>query len=85
MPISEVMATVLVADDHPLTREALASLLAQHGFDVVGEASDGHEAIVAMVSLGLGIGIAPELVISASGMAASVRRIPAMAGSSRHD
>jgi DNA-binding NarL/FixJ family response regulator len=39
------MATVLVADDHPLTREALASLLAQHGFDVVGEASDGHEAI----------------------------------------
>jgi LysR family positive regulator for ilvC len=36
----------------------------------------GHEAIVAMVSLGLGIGIAPELVISASGMAASVRRIP---------
>jgi DNA-binding NarL/FixJ family response regulator len=39
------MATVLVADDHPLTREALTSLLAQHGFDVVGEASDGHEAI----------------------------------------
>lgn len=32
----------------------------------------GHEAIVAMVSLGLGIGIAPELVIEASGMTASV-------------
>lgn len=29
----------------------------------------GHEAIVAMVSLGLGIGIAPQLVIEASGMA----------------
>ena len=32
----------------------------------------GHEAIVAMVSLGLGIGIAPQLVIEASGMAGSV-------------
>lgn len=32
----------------------------------------GHEAIVAMVGLGLGIGIAPELVVQASGMAASV-------------
>ena len=28
----------------------------------------GHEAIVAMVSLGLGVGIAPELVVAASGM-----------------
>jgi LysR family positive regulator for ilvC len=32
----------------------------------------GHEAIVAMVSLGLGVGIAPQLVIDASGMAARV-------------
>jgi len=36
----------------------------------------GHEAIVAMVSLGLGVGIAPQLVIEASGMAASVSVIP---------
>ncbi len=36
---------VLVVDDHPLTREALSSLLAQHGFDVSGQASDGAEAI----------------------------------------
>ena len=36
---------ILLVDDHPLTREALASLLAQHGFDVVGEAADGAEAI----------------------------------------
>ena len=28
----------------------------------------GHEAIVAMVALGLGVGIAPELVVTASGM-----------------
>ena len=38
-------ATVLVADDHPLTRDALASLLEGNGFDVVGEAGDGREAI----------------------------------------
>ncbi len=40
------MARILLVDDHPLTREALSSLLVQHGFDVVGEAADGHEAIV---------------------------------------
>jgi DNA-binding NarL/FixJ family response regulator len=36
---------ILLVDDHPLTRSALAGLLTQHGFDVVGEASDGEEAI----------------------------------------
>ncbi|MBM3676701.1 MAG: response regulator transcription factor [Actinobacteria bacterium] len=36
---------ILIADDHPLTREALGLLLAQHGFDVVGQASNGREAI----------------------------------------
>ena len=36
---------ILLVDDHPLTREALSSLLEQHGFDVVGQASDGEEAI----------------------------------------
>jgi DNA-binding NarL/FixJ family response regulator len=36
---------VLIVDDHPLTREALDSLLVQHGFDVVGQAADGESAI----------------------------------------
>jgi DNA-binding NarL/FixJ family response regulator len=36
---------ILVVDDHPLTRDALASLLVQGGFDVVGEAGDGVEAL----------------------------------------
>ena len=36
---------VLVVDDHPLTRSALSGLLVQSSFSVVGEASDGHEAI----------------------------------------
>jgi DNA-binding NarL/FixJ family response regulator len=36
---------ILLVDDHPLTREGLAALLAGNGFDVVGQASDGREAI----------------------------------------
>jgi two-component system nitrate/nitrite response regulator NarL len=36
---------ILLVDDHPITRDALAALLAHHGFAVVGEASDGAEAI----------------------------------------
>ena len=36
---------ILIVDDHPLTREALSSLLRAHGFDVVGCASDGRQAI----------------------------------------
>jgi DNA-binding NarL/FixJ family response regulator len=41
----EVTERVLIVDDHPLTRDALAALLTQQGFDVVGEAEDGQEAI----------------------------------------
>src|SRR5919204_4918983 len=48
---------LLIVDDHPLTRDALASLLAQHGFDVVGQASDGTEAIE------LARGLQPEVIL----------------------
>ncbi|MBT4519215.1 MAG: HTH-type transcriptional activator IlvY [Halieaceae bacterium] len=36
----------------------------------------GHEAILAMIGLGLGVGIVPELVIEASGMSGTVCPIP---------
>lgn len=36
----------------------------------------GHEAIVAMVGLGLGVGIAPELVVRTSGLAGRVSAVP---------
>jgi DNA-binding NarL/FixJ family response regulator len=36
---------ILIVDDHPLTRQALSGLLAGNGFDVVGEAADGQDAI----------------------------------------
>ena len=48
---------ILLVDDHPLTRSALAGLLRQHGFDVVGEAEDGEQAIARAAEL------APELIV----------------------
>src|SRR5881296_3322902 len=42
---------ILLVDDHPLTRSALAGLLQQHGFDVVGEAADGESAIARAAEL----------------------------------
>src|SRR6266542_1474555 len=37
--------SVLIVDDHPLTRSALGTLLRGSGFEVVGEAGDGEQAI----------------------------------------
>src|SRR3954469_25234687 len=48
---------ILLVDDHPLTRSALAGLLRQHGFDVVGEAEDGAQAI------DLAAELAPDLIL----------------------
>src|SRR5262249_36838128 len=48
---------VLITDDHPLTREALAGLLTANGFEVVGQASGGREAIVRAAEL------TPDLVL----------------------
>ena len=42
---------ILLVDDHPLTRAALAALLQQHAFEVAGEAADGEEAIVRAAEL----------------------------------
>jgi DNA-binding NarL/FixJ family response regulator len=41
----DVATRILLVDDHPLTRDALATLLEQKGFNVVGQAGDGLEAI----------------------------------------
>ena len=37
--------TVLLADDHQIVRQGLRALLEREGFDVVGEAADGREAV----------------------------------------
>src|SRR5438034_1425618 len=49
--------TILIVDDHPLTRSALSALLGQNGFSVVGEAADGEAAIEQARQLG------PDLVL----------------------
>jgi two-component system, NarL family, invasion response regulator UvrY len=36
---------VLVVDDHDMLREALVELLVQAGFDIVGQAADGVDAV----------------------------------------
>lgn len=49
---------LLIADDSPLARSAIASVLGGHpDFEVVGEAGDGHEA------LGLVRSLAPDMVL----------------------
>ena len=49
--------TVLIVDDHPLTRDALGALLGRNGFSVLGAAADGEEAIE------LARGLQPKLVL----------------------
>ena len=39
------MTRVLLADDHRMLRDSLRRSLEEHGFDVVGEAADGAEAV----------------------------------------
>ncbi len=48
---------VLVADDHDMLRGALAELLVQAGFDVVGQAADGADAVALAKEL------APDVVL----------------------
>jgi DNA-binding NarL/FixJ family response regulator len=42
---------VLIVDDHPSFRASARALLEAEGFDVVGEASDGREAVAAAQQL----------------------------------
>src|SRR5688500_19785015 len=48
---------VLIADDHPLYRDGLRAALAAAGLDVVGEATDGREAVA------LSLELQPDVVI----------------------
>jgi DNA-binding NarL/FixJ family response regulator len=50
MKISPVMS-VLIVDDHPSFRTSARRLLEAEGFDVIGEADDGHGAIAAAQQL----------------------------------
>ncbi|MEM8563082.1 MAG: HTH-type transcriptional activator IlvY [Pseudomonadota bacterium] len=63
-----------ILPERGITKEMLDSWLRTHGIQprVYAQVA-GHEAIVAMVSLGLGVGIAPSLVVEKSSFAMGVR------------
>lgn len=44
-------ATVLLVDDHPIVRAGLRAVIESRGFEVVGEASTGEEALEAAIAL----------------------------------
>ena len=41
----EMKKRIVIADDEPITRMDLKEILTEAGYDVVGEASDGFDAI----------------------------------------
>jgi DNA-binding NarL/FixJ family response regulator len=49
--------SILIADDHPMVREGLRSMLNAPGLYIVGEASNGHEAVAQVKAL------APDIVL----------------------
>jgi DNA-binding NarL/FixJ family response regulator len=46
-----VRRTVLIVDDHEAFRSSARALLDAEGFDVIGEAADGQEAVEAVAAL----------------------------------
>jgi DNA-binding NarL/FixJ family response regulator len=52
-----VSATVLLADDHPIVRQGLKALLERDGLEVVGQVSDGQEAVRLARDLGPDIAV----------------------------
>ena len=48
---------ILIVDDHELFRDGIASLLEARGYEAVGEASDGYEAVASARAL------SPDLVL----------------------
>lgn len=67
-------AVPLIVPERGVTQEMLDDWFREQGIrpQIYAQVA-GHEAIVAMVCLGLGIGIAPQLVIESSGLADNVR------------
>jgi LysR family positive regulator for ilvC len=67
----------LIVPERGVTKEMLDAFFRERGIRprIYAQVA-GHEAIVAMVSLGLGVGIAPQLVIESGGMAGSVTEMP---------
>lgn len=65
-----------IVPERGVTQEMLSAWFSRRGIrPTIYAQVAGHEAIVAMVGLGLGIGIAPQIVIESGGLAARVQQI----------
>lgn len=53
---------ILVADDHQVVRQGLRTILDREGFDIVGEAADGGEAV------SLAMELQPDVIVMDIGM-----------------
>ncbi len=49
--MGDMCPTVLIVDDHQACRSSARALLEADGFDVIGEAADGPEAVEAVALL----------------------------------
>ncbi|MEO5678381.1 MAG: response regulator transcription factor [Acidimicrobiales bacterium] len=67
--------TVLIVDDHPIVRQGLRTYLSSRpGLEVVGEASDGDEAVAEAARLGPDI-VLLDLVMPRAGGVEAIRRL----------
>src|SRR5215207_7282459 len=65
---------ILIADDHPLYRDGLTAALAAAGFDVVGEAANGRQAIALSLELQPDV-VIMDLDMPGTGGVEAIRRI----------
>ena len=75
--------SVLVADDHQIVRQGLKVLLESENFDVVGEASDGHEATVLTEKLRPDVAVLDFMMPRLNGLDAAVQSVLGIGPSNR--
>ena len=71
---------VLICDDHDIIREAIAALLARQGFDVVGRAKSGKEAIRMVRDLRPAVALVDISMPDMDGIETTRRLVGAVAG-----
>jgi len=71
-----VATTIVVADDHPAMLAAVSDILERHGFDIVGRATDGREAVALIEEAKPQIALVDVRMPRLSGIEVAVRALP---------